>query len=375
MDSAISPSTALMLPGGGARGAYQIGALKAIAQICPERNPFPIIAGTSAGAINAAVVASHADRFAYGVERLEYFWGNMRCNRIYRTDWRSVLQNTAHWIAGAVFGRLGLSGPDALLDTQPLRALLKNETKLSNISRCIEEGVLRAAAVTASGYTTADAVTLYQALPETKPWRKGRRRGEPSEINVEHLMASAALPLLFPPIALHHQYYIDGGLRQTAPLSPAIHLGAERILIITTRDEHPDPEPQSLPKRPGMGDIAGYMLDIVFMDSLQADLDRLHRINHTLSLLPEASRQSTNLKHIDTLVIRPSVDVRNTANRFREQMPASIKLLLGALGALGPDSRLPSYLLFDQDYCRTLMELGYHDAMGQRDAIHQFLQV
>ncbi len=368
----MAPRVALMLPGGGARGAYQVGAVRALWELAGgQSNPFPVMVGASAGAINAGVLASHAHEFGHGLQRLEHFWSQMACHHIYRTDWVSVLRSAGHWLGSMLLGRLGFPGPESLLDTEPLRHLLDRETRLGGIARAIESGALDALAVTASGYTSSRAVTFFQAASGWPGWSRGRRLGRQGTIQVDHLMASAALPLLFPAIQVGNEFYGDGGLRQTAPLSPAIHLGADRILVVTTRDEHPDPEPQVQTERPSTGEIAGHMLDIVFMDNLQADLDRLQRVNHTVSLIDPARRHLSDLRAIDTLVIRPSRDVRHIADEFMDRVPASVKVLLAGMGAWRKGTRLPSYLLFESEYCQSLMELGYQDAMDQRAGVER----
>ncbi|MEM6574901.1 MAG: patatin-like phospholipase family protein [Pseudomonadota bacterium] len=365
---------ALHLPGGGARGAYQVGAMRAIGELNPkpERCPFPIFTGTSAGAINAAVLASHADRFSHGVDRLSMFWSAMRCHNVYRTDWLSVIRSAGHWLGAVLFGRLGLRAPAALLDTTPLHRLLKHETRLERIAGLISAGALDSLAVSASGYATGRAVTFFQSRDDA-PWHRGRRRGRSDVIDVDHLMASTALPLLFPPARIGHEYFGDGSLRQTAPLSPAIHLGADRILIVTARDARQDPEPAADSLTPSAGEIAGHLLDIVFMDNLDADLERLHRINQTLALIPEPHREKSDLRPIETLVIRPSRDLRELVAEHVSLMPASVKTMLAGVGAWRSDHRLASYLLFEASYCRALMDLGYQDAMRDAEKIERLL--
>ncbi len=369
-----TPKIALHLPGGGARGAYQVGALQAIGEICDssKTSPFHIYTGISAGAINAAVMASHADDFLHGVQRLSSFWRNMRCHHIYRTDWTDVLASMARWTAAALFGRFGVRAPAALLNTSPLRALLQRETSLQRISDLIDNGDLESIAVSASGYSTGTAVSFFQSTA-SKVWHRGRRVGRRATLTVDHLMASTALPLLFPPQKIRQEYFGDGGLRQTAPLSTPIHLGADRILIISARDATENPEPKESPRCPSAGEIAGHLLDIVFMDNLDADVERLDRVNETLQHLTAEKRSENDLRIVDTLAIRPSQDLRALVAEYATQMPASVKMLLAGVGAWGSDHRLASYLLFEQDYCQALMSLGYRDAIDQKDEIQDLM--
>ncbi len=369
-------SCAVVLPGGGARAAYQVGVLKAIGEIVPRgTNPFPIICGTSAGAINAAVLASHAHEFRTGVERLEHFWADMRCERIYRTDARSVLASGMHWIATLVSGGLLPLAPRSLLDNTPLRAFLARTLNLRGIRTALELGALRGVAVTASGYTTAAATSFYQARPEIGPWKRARRKGVATELDIPHLLASAALPLLFPAERVGLEYFGDGGMRMIAPLSPAVHLGAGRIMVIGTRDERPDPEPESVPDYPSPGEIGGYLLDTIFMDTLNADINRMNRINHTLSLIGDSRRGESGLQHIESLVIRPSRDLRIVTREHVGDIPRAVRILLRTLGGWGRDWRMASYLLFEAPYCKELMDLGYRDGLDRRAEIAGFLCV
>ncbi|KAA9132033.1 patatin-like phospholipase family protein [Marinihelvus fidelis] len=364
----------LVLPGGGARGAYQVGVLKAIAELYPRpAGPFRVVTGTSAGAINAAVVASHAHEFAAGIERLAAFWGSMHCARIYRTDALTVLGSGLRWAMGLGSGGLLNVAPKALLDNNPLRNFLQSTLQLEGVETAIDQGALDGVAITASGYTRAGAVSFFQARPGIKPWRRHRREGLPARLDVSHLMASAALPMLFPAERLGDEYFGDGGMRMTAPLSPAIHLGAEKILVIATRDERPDPAPTAPTRYPSPAEIGGYLLDTIFMDTLNADLARLGRVNRTLSLVPDTDRQATGLKYIDALVIRPSRDLRDMTAGHAADIPWAVKLMLRSLGGWGRDWRMASYLLFEAPYCQALMDLGYADGMAQQRRIRDFL--
>jgi len=368
------PATALMLPGGGARGAYQVGVLKAIMEIMPIGFRFPIINGTSAGAINATVMASHAKRQKYGAKRLEYFWRNIHCHDIYRTDARCVFKTMARVLGSLLFGRLGLSPPESLLDNTPLQKLLTRELKLPQIQEAVDSGFLTGLSVTASSYDTAMAKCFFQGHQAINPWQRTRRVGIRERITVDHVLASTALPFLFPAQAIGYEHYGDGGLRMTAPLSPAIHLGASRILVIGTRDESPIEKPHALTEYPSMGHLGGYLLDTIFMDMLMADLSRLQRINRTLDLISPDKREEYSLRSINTLVIKPSRDVRELTAQYALEIPGPVKTLLKMIGGWGKDWRMPSYLLFEPEYTGALIDLGYADAHAQAGEIKDFLK-
>lgn len=362
-----------MLPGGGARGAYQIGVLKALSEFLPgEAVPFSIVAGTSAGGINAAVLASHAGNFNHGVTRLENFWCHLHCDHIYRTGWLHNLATGAHWLASMTLGGLGIANPKSLLDNAPLSDLLHRELKTDGIRRAIQEGTLEALLITASGYATSCAVTFFQARPEIEGWSLYRRVGVRTAIQAEHLLASAALPLLFPAQLIGNEYFGDGGMRHTTPLSPPILMGADRLLVIGTRSEGQDPEPELRGRYPSLGDVGSYLLDVIFMDHLHNDLTRLRQINHILEHLPESQAEQTGFRNIETLLIQPSRDLREIANLHMHRVPASVKALMKGVGAWGP-GRLPSYLLFEAEFCRELIALGYRDGQAARERLRAFM--
>ncbi len=373
MKKSASHKSALMLPGGGARGAYQVGVIQAIMEMMPEGFHFPIVNGTSAGAINAVVMASHAKNQKHGAARLNHFWSTIHCADVYRTDARQVYKTMFKILGSVLFGRLGVKPPKSLLDNSPLGELLKRELHLDQLQPAIDEGFLHGLSITASSYDTAIAKCFYQAHSDTIPWHRTRRVGLQQDITVAHIMASTALPFLFPAQLIDNEYYGDGGLRMTAPLSPAIHLGADRILVIGTRDESPIDIPQEPGDYPSMGELGGYMLDTLFMDTMMADLSRLRRINRTLEMMTEAQLNQTNLRPVQTLVIKPSVDVRAITQAHAPAIPGPVKTLLKVIGGWGKDWRMPSYLLFEPSYTKALIDLGYQDAMNQSDAIKAFL--
>jgi NTE family protein len=371
---------ALILPGAGARGAYQVGVLKAIARLLPRhaRNPFSVIAGTSAGAINAAVLASRASNFNVAVSEMERVWANFEARQVYRADNWTMLKSSLHWLVALVFGGLGVRNPAFLLDNSPLRELLQRNIDFDHIQRAVDRGYLDALAVTASAYTSSRSVTFFQGAERLRPWARVRRVGRPEPITVEHLMASAAVPFVFSPVKLGGEYYGDGAMRQRAPLSPAVHLGADRMLVIGVRDEHPDQEPPegAREEMPTLGHLAGYMLDTLFMDGLYADLERISRINAIIEQLPQESLTGpvSRLRVLDTLVIVPKEDLRSVAERHARELPRGIRLLLGGLGAMNQGGRqLISYLLFESGYTRELIDMGYQDAMEMEEDLRAFI--
>jgi len=370
---------ALILPGAGARGAYQVGVLKAIATLLPERaaNPFSVISGTSAGAINATVLASRASRFEFAVSEMERVWSNFEAHQVYRADNWTMLRSSLHWMAAFVFGGLGVRNPQSLLDNEPLRELLSENINLQHIDRAIEKGHLDALAITASAYSSSRSVTFFQGTGSLRPWARVRRVGRPAKISIDHLMASSAVPFVFSPVRIGGEYFGDGAMRQRAPLSSAIHLGADRMLVIGVRDEHPDPEPNEATPAdaPSLAHLAGYMLDTLFMDGLYADLERLTRINLILEQLnEELSGPVAQLRPLSTLIIVPKEDLRQVAARHVHELPRAVRLLLRGLGAMNRDGmQLVSYLLFESGFTRELIDMGYRDAMEVEEDLRAFL--
>jgi NTE family protein len=375
-----TPVTGLILPGGGARNAYQAGVLKAIGDMLPEdaSNPFPVICGSSSGALNAVLLASSATRFQEGVDRLYGIWANFHVGKVFKVDTWTALKSGLKWGLTFLPGRLGTEQPGSILDNSPLRGLLESHIRFARIQQAIDSGDLRAVSVTASGYTSGRSVTFYQGVNELIPWKRTRRIGQPTELTLNHLMASSAIPVLFPAVKLRNEYFGDGSMRQTAPLSPALHLGANRLLIIGVRNTSLDEPPEdgvAIPY-PSFGQITGYIFDTLFMDSLDADIERMQRINHTIAETRDKRVEfhDTSLRQIDYLVISPSCDIRDIVARYIGNFPRSIRVLLKGIGALAREGRpLMSYLMFDAPYCKELMELGYQDGMAAREQVLRLL--
>jgi NTE family protein len=372
--------TGLVLPGGGARSAYQAGVLRAIADILPvdAGNPFQVISGASSGALNAVMLASNAMQFREGIRRLNGIWENFHVDKVFRTDAWTAVKSGFRW--GVTFGSAGLikGQPKSVLDNSPLREMLERHIRFPRIQQAIDRGALRAVAVTASGYTSGTSVSFYQGIRGLVPWKRTRRLGRPEELTLDHLMASAAIPWLFPAVMLHEEYYGDGSMRQTAPLSPALHMGANRLLIIGVRRPGPDPAPthDAIVPYPTFGQIAGYIFDNLFMDSLDADIERMRRINHTIGETrgKRVEFMDTALRQIEYLMVAPSRDIREIVERYVGNFPLSVRILLMGLGAMAKEGRpLMSYLMFDAPYCKELIDLGYRDAMESRDQILHLL--
>jgi len=375
-----TPITGLILPGGGARNAYQAGVLKAIGDMLPEdaSNPFPVICGSSAGALNAVLLASSATRFQEGVDRLYGIWANFHVGKVFKADAWAAIRSGLKWGLAFLPGRLATRQPVSILDNSPLRGLLESHIRFARIQQAIDSGDLLAVSVTASGYTTGKSVTFYQGATGLMPWKRTRRVGQPTELTLNHLMASSAIPVLFPAVKLRNEYFGDGSMRQTAPLSPALHLGANRLLVIGVRNASMDEPPEegvSIPY-PSLGHITGYIFDTLFMDSLDADIERMRRINHTITETrnKRVEFQDTALRQIDYLVISPSSDIRDIVERYVGNFPRSIRTLLKGIGALAREGRpLMSYLMFDAPYCKELLELGYRDGMAAREQVLRLL--
>jgi NTE family protein len=386
------PATALVLTGGGARAAYQVGVLKAIAQLRRESghgasgNPFPIIAGTSAGAINAAALACRADHFEGAVRRLCRVWENLHADQVYRADSLGVIRTGARWLTvlsiGWTIARWRRASPRSLLDNSPLEALLNRMVSTERLHKVMRQGHLQALAIAASSYASGHHVTFYEATTDIEPWSRPQRVAVRGALSVQHLMASAAIPFVFPAVPLsvsgRIEHFGDGTMRQEAPISPAVHLGADRVLVVGSgRLEEPDGERSGTSDYPSLAEIAGHALSNIFLDALAVDVERVQNINTTLKLLSPEARAKAGLKIMDVLIIAPSERLDDLAAKHLGELPLPIRALLRGLGVQPQGfathgAALASYLLFEPPYTRELMALGMADTLKQSDAVLKF---
>ncbi|WP_341520810.1 patatin-like phospholipase family protein [Pseudomonas sp. G.S.17] len=380
----VEPVTGLILSGGGARAAYQVGVLAGIADLLPAGapNPFPVIVGTSAGAINAVKLASGALHFRTAIHQLTEFWQGFRSHQVLRSDWPGVSRQAARFLGKSLLG-LGSQIPVALLDSSPLRGLLTERLDLEGIDAAIQARHLRAVAVTAFGYESGHAVTFYQGKGTIDPWLRHRRVGVPTQLTIDHLLASSAIPLLFAPVKIDQEYFGDGAVRQSAPISPALHLGANRVLVVGVSgnprgvDANRDVRRVTTGGQPSLAQISGHLLNSTFIDSLESDIEVLERMNLLSHLLPSEQRiRQQGLAPVEVLVIAPSQPIDQIAARHRRELPPALRTFLRGPGATKTSgASVLSYLLFEAGYCSELIELGRYDAIAQGEQLKRFLRL
>ncbi len=383
-------TTGLLLSGGGARAAYQLGVLQAIDELrvahgAPAGNPFQVICGTSAGALNATALACGAHAYSQTLQQLVSVWSQFHVGQVYRAEFSDMVLSGARWLSllslGWLFANRRLR-PRSLLNPSPLRQLLTEQIEWQRLHLNLDEGHLRALAVTASNYASGEHVTFYQSPYPLQPWVRNQRLAQLCEIRVEHLLASAAIPFIFPAVKLRgphgRAYFGDGAMRQTAPISPAIHLGADRVLVIGVgRMAEPAAPQADHHEYPSLAQIAGHALSSIFLDNLSVDVERLRRINHTLSLIPPEARAATQLRPVELLLIAPSQRLDDMAIQHADALPATVRRLFNILGPRAPrgprqDGALLSYLLFEAPFTQALIALGRQDAMAQKADIVRF---
>ena len=366
----------LVLTGGGARSAYQVGVLRAVADLLPRDapTPFRVVTGTSAGAIVAAHVAAYAAQYRLGAVTLERVWRNFRVEQVFNTDAGSMLRAGLRWLVALVsVGRLA-APPDSLFDNSPLRRLLQQRIDFDKVRAALDGGLLDALSIAAAGYSSAQSYAFYEGRRGPAMGTGAWPRGVATQLGIDHLMASSAVPFLFPPVRMHGEFFGDGAMRQVAPLSPVISPGADRLFIVGVRArQRSAPVDAPAAATPSVGQVFGFMLDTLFMDSLHASVEQLERVNRLLARSP--APYPDGLRHIESLVFLPTEDLATIAARHARQMPRTVRALLRVMGTRADDgSHLLSYLLFESGYTRELIALGQADAMARRDEVMAFLE-
>jgi NTE family protein len=369
---------ALVMSGGGARAAYQVGMLRWLARRHPDIH-VPILTGVSAGAINAAFLASQVDTFSTGVERLTKLWSRLTADHVFRVDSVSLAKNVMRLGLKLVSGGAAAAPrAHAAVDTTPLEALLQgilasSPEGLPGIAENLKRKSLRAVAITASSYTTGQSITWVEGS-DIPLWERAHRKSVNTRITVGHVMASTALPIFFPAIEVDGQWYGDGGIRLTAPLSPAVHLGADRILAISTRyaRSRAEADRPSSNGYPQPAQIVGSLFNAVFLDLFDADALTLERVNKAMEILPPTLRGDYRMVRL--LVLRPSRDLGKLANDYEARLPFAFRFMTRGLGTREMRSNdLLSLMMFQPDYLTRLIELGEADAEARRDDLDAFL--
>jgi NTE family protein len=375
-------SAALILIGGGARAAYQIVILRAVAELLPRdiRNPFPIVCGTSAGAINALSIAGHPGTFRARVASLVRVWRTLRAQDVYRTDFFGVARNSVGLATSLMRGGCPVDRPLALLNNAPLRSLLERHVDFRHIDAAIASGELDAVCVTALHYGSGRSVSFFQGRQAN--WERNRRCGQQAGLGIDHLMASTAIPLLFPATRVDGGFYGDGALRQLKPLSPALHLGARRLFVVGVSDNprHWAAALAAQRRPPSVGHILGQLLNSAFIDAIESDLETMTTINALAAEIPATPHPLPAIAHlapIQALCISPSEPIDRIAEQHYRELPLSVRLFLRTIGATTRSSgaSAASYLLFEPGFCRKLLDLGYRDARDCGDRIRAFFDL
>lgn len=376
----MKPKLGLVLSGGGARGAFQVGVLRGVSEILLKHKINPnirVYCGVSAGAINATHLASFADDFHLGVERLLGLWSSLTHDQVFASDAAHMGRLAVTWARDFGFGSLMGSAPgQALLDTAPLRKLLNENLVPEKIEDHIRNGKLDALALTAVDYSTSNSITFVQGVNQLPTWNKSRRKSEKTTIGISHVMASAAIPTLFPPIQVGDRWFGDGCVRNAHPCSPALFLGAEKLLVIgvrmraTSAQEHPV---YNADHPPSVARVINMLLNAVLLDGVELDVERLERVNEFVNRIPVDLRSNLNFKVVEHVMISPSGDIGHLASMRSSRLPRLIRYLIKGLGTVEDASEIVSYLLFDPLFCKELIEMGREDAWkSERDIVKLF---
>lgn len=372
--------TALILSGGGARGAYQVGVLKGLAQIFKEekiKNPFQILSGVSAGAINCGQLAAHIDNFDVAIEKLVYLWSNISSEQVFKTDFMSLNKFS--------LGLFGEKKLNAMLDTAPLRTLIEKNCDFTRIQKNLDDKIIESVIITANNYDMNSAVSFVQSRLSDVAWSESRRHAELTTINASHIMASSAIPMLFPPVQINKGYFGDGCVRNNTPCSPAIRMGAEKLFVIGVRTQtsseklaHSKAEPtekNNEHREPSMIRILNTLLNAVLLDAVEQDVHRIQRINDLVSKADAKTRELHDLRTIPALCISPSENIGEIARQYAHHLPRLLRMTISTFGHLDEASELLSYLLFNPQFCRKMIDMGYNDALDHKTQIHNFFEI
>lgn len=365
----------LVMTGGGARAAYQVGVVRAIYEITERKqNLFDVITGNSAGALNSTYLAANAENWDVATHNLSALWGRVKPEHVFDLRTRTISDIGIRWVSGTIFGGLTPKGSSVnhLLDTAPLRKLAQREIDFEHIIKNLQRGHLQGVSLSTTNYNSGSNVVFYQGHDKIKDWSRSDRFSFRTDLRIDHLMASAAIPFFFPPIQIGQSFFGDGCIRQTTPLSPAIHLGADKIIGIGVRYPHPQDKMRHMAlspfPNPTIGQIAGVMLNAIFMDALESDVERMRRINELI-----AEGAHPELKSIPILMIKPSRDLGKMSAEHVKELPQTLRYLLKGIGVAGNEGTdLLSYLAFDSSYTKPLVELGYEDTYKMKEEIKRF---
>lgn len=367
----------IVLAGGGARGSYQAGALRALYEIIKkDQNMFDIITGNSVGAINAAAIGSYARDWGNGTQYLVDLWNRLRVEDVFDIDYATISSLGLKWVS-TILGAESTSRPfNHLLSTDPLRNLLQREIDFNEIHQLIEDKLLSAISLSSTNYYSGSNIIFFDGEKDIGTWENIDRFAVKTKLEVDHVMSSSAIPVFFPPVRINDSYYGDGCIRQTTPLSPAIHLGATKIIAIGIRNQFSTEkihEIISMPNpNPTMGQVAGVLMNAIFLDSMNADVERLQKMN----MVAQTKGNIYNWKYIPLLSLKPSKDLGVLTEKMGKELPKLLRYLFRGIGVSGKTGLdLLSYLAFDSQYTKNVVELGYTDTMERKEEIIKFIQL